>query len=207
MSEIVDQINEVHHEVREGGLASGEARTVLLRRSYRAEVDDVWNALTSPERIPRWFLPVSGDLRLGGTFQIEGNAGGEILRCEPPRLLRVSWVFGDMPASAVEVRLTSAGEATALELAHTVPVDDHWAKYGPGAVGLGWDLTLLGLGLHLRGGEIDDPEAWQTSPEAAEFMTRSSALWGAAHEQSGATAEEAAAAAASTAAFYLPQQA
>ena len=32
-----------------------------------------------PERIPRWFLPVSGDLRLGGRYQLEGNAGGEVL--------------------------------------------------------------------------------------------------------------------------------
>jgi uncharacterized protein YndB with AHSA1/START domain len=206
MNEIVDQINELHREVRDGRLDWGEARTVLLRRSYRAEVDDVWDALTSPERIPRWIRPVSGDLRLGGTYQLEGNAGGEILRCEPPRLLRVSWVFGDMPASEVEVRLTGAGETTEFELAHTVPADDHWAKFGPGAVGVGWDLTLLGLELHLRGGELDEPEAWLTSPEAAEFMTRSSSLWGAAHEQSGATAEEAAAAAASAAAFYVPQQ-
>ena len=31
---------------------------------------DLWEALTSAERIPRWFAPVSGDLRLGGRFQV-----------------------------------------------------------------------------------------------------------------------------------------
>lgn len=206
MSDILGQLDAVHREVGRRQVRGSDCRTVLLRRDYDAPIDDVWDAITDPERISSWFLPVSGDLRLGGTYQLKGNAGGEILRCEPPRLLRVSWVFGDMPASQVEVQLTGAGEATELELAHTVPVDDHWAKFGPGAVGVGWDLTLLGLGLHLGGGEIEDPESWLMSPEAAEIMTRSSGFWGAAHERSGATAEEAAAAASDTAAFYVPRQ-
>lgn len=51
-----------------------------LAQTYPSALDDVWDAVTSAERIPRWFLPVSGDLRLGGRFQFEGNAGGEILR-------------------------------------------------------------------------------------------------------------------------------
>ena len=44
----------------------------------------MWDAVTSAERIPRWFLPISGDLRLGGRYQLEGNAGGEVLECAPP---------------------------------------------------------------------------------------------------------------------------
>ena len=55
-----------------------------LSQTYPAPIDDLWDAVTSAERIPRWFLPISGDLRLGGTFQFEGNAGGEIRRCDPP---------------------------------------------------------------------------------------------------------------------------
>ena len=70
------------------------ARAVIATRSYDTDIDDLWDALTSAERIPRWFLPVSGDLRLGGRYQFEGNAGGEITRCEPPRLLSVTWEFG-----------------------------------------------------------------------------------------------------------------
>lgn len=38
----------------------------------------MWDACTDPERIPRWFLPISGDLRLNGRYQLEGNAGGAI---------------------------------------------------------------------------------------------------------------------------------
>jgi uncharacterized protein YndB with AHSA1/START domain len=70
------------------------ARVVVASRSYDTTPDDLWDALTSAERIPRWFLPISGDLKLGGRYQLEGNAGGTITACEPPRRLSVTWEFG-----------------------------------------------------------------------------------------------------------------
>src|SRR5260370_16198190 len=45
----------------------------------------------------RALLPIIGDLRLGGHYQFEGNAGGTIRRCEPPRLLAVTWEMGGSP--------------------------------------------------------------------------------------------------------------
>ncbi|MGY4295983.1 uncharacterized protein YndB with AHSA1/START domain [Bradyrhizobium sp. i1.4.4] len=42
------------------------ASTVTLTRLYETSVDDLWDAVTSRQRIPRWFLPVEGDLQLGG---------------------------------------------------------------------------------------------------------------------------------------------
>ena len=103
-------------------------------------------------------LPVSGDLRLGGRYQLQGNAGGEITRCEPPRLLGVTWEFGG-ERSWVEVRLTAEGaERTRLDLEHEAHVPpEFWDQYGPGAVGVGWDGALLGLGHHLLGGPAVDP--------------------------------------------------
>ena len=74
----------IERAVGQRTMPAGEARTVLLQRTYDAPVEDVWDAITDPQRIARWFLPVTGDLRLGGTYQLEGNAGGKILRCEPP---------------------------------------------------------------------------------------------------------------------------
>ena len=70
------------------------ARVVVATRTYDTDADDLWDALTSPERIPRWFLPVEGDLKLGGRYQLKGNAGGTITRCEPPQALDVTWEFG-----------------------------------------------------------------------------------------------------------------
>jgi uncharacterized protein YndB with AHSA1/START domain len=59
------------------------ASTVTLTRLYETSVDDLWDAVTSPQRIPRWFLPVEGDLQLGGRYQLKGNAGGTITACTP----------------------------------------------------------------------------------------------------------------------------
>ena len=58
------------------------ARVVTAHRTYDTTIDDLWDALTNAERIPRWFLPITGELRLGGHYQLEGNAGGEITRCD-----------------------------------------------------------------------------------------------------------------------------
>lgn len=210
MSEIIDQISQAHRAVRAGGGDGGDgaSRAVLVRRAYPARIEDVWDACTTAERIGRWLMPVSGDLRLGGKYQLDGNAGGEILRCEPPRLLRVTWIMGEGAVSEVEVRLTPGdGTQTVFELEHTGIADPAlWARYGPGAVGVGWDLALLGLFLYLSSGQSrpEDLAAWSASPEAREFIARSSQAWGAAFRESGASEAEAAAAAAETTAFYTP---
>ena len=54
------------------------AKVVIAARTYDTTVEDLWDALTTKERIPRWFLPISGELRLGGRYQLQGNAGGTI---------------------------------------------------------------------------------------------------------------------------------
>lgn len=59
------------------------ASAVRLARSYATAIEDLWDAVTNRERIPRWFSGISGDLELGGRFQIEGNASGTITACVP----------------------------------------------------------------------------------------------------------------------------
>jgi uncharacterized protein YndB with AHSA1/START domain len=210
MIDIVREIEAAQREVGSGRIAAGEGRAVRLRRTYDAPIDDVWDALTSPERINRWFLPVSGDFRVGGRYQFEGNAGGQIVACEKPNRLLVTWGFaemgGDAAASELELRLTPDGdEATVFELVHTAIVpDDAWGLFGPGAVGVGWDQGLLGLALHLRGGTVGDPTAWQLSAEGRTFATRCSEAWGAASSAAGADPETVAHNIANTTAFYAP---
>lgn len=214
MRDIIDELGAVQREVGSGRIPAGEGRCVTLRRSYDAAIEDVWEAVTSADRINRWFLPVTGDLRPGGSYQLEGNAGGEILQCEPPRLLRVTWVYGENPGkedvSEVEVRLSPGERATTvLELTHTAVVpDDRWSEFGPGAVGVGWDGALLGLGLFLAGESLDDPEErakFAFTPEGRRFLAESSKAWGAAFRASGATAEQVAIATKHTTAFYVPE--
>jgi uncharacterized protein YndB with AHSA1/START domain len=210
MIDVVKEIEAVHRETGKKGIPAGEGRTVRLQRDYDAPIEDVWDALTNPERIGRWFLPISGDYRLGGRYQFEGNAGGEIVACERPNRLKVTWVYGEMASdvdvSELEVRLAAldAG-ATRLELEHAAVVpEDRWDEYGPGAVGVGWDMGLLGLTLHLSGGSVGDPIAWQVSDEGVRFATSSSEAWGEANRAAGADPDIVARSVANTTAFYSP---
>jgi uncharacterized protein YndB with AHSA1/START domain len=208
MIDIASQLNAIYRKVEQLPPAdgSGERVRVLLRRGYDAPIGDVWDAVTQPDRIKRWFMPISGELRVGGSFQLEGNAGGEILTCEPPRLLRVT--FGGS-TSIVEVRLTAQGDSnTVLELEHTVPIE--MAQSGAGAlyVGPGWDGALMGLDLFLRGEVVGDPVAAANSPEAQEFSKRSVHAWAAVVKDSGtATAEQLAPATEVSLAQFAPDQA
>jgi uncharacterized protein YndB with AHSA1/START domain len=205
MIDIANQLNAIHRQVEQQLPAdgSGERVSVLLRRSYDAPIGDVWDAVTQPDRIKRWLMPISGELRAGGSFQLEGNADGEILTCEPPRLLRVT--FGG-PTSIVEVRLTSQSDRdTVLELEHTVPIE--MAQSGAGAlyVGPGWDGALMGLGLLLRGDAVGDPVAAANSPQAQEFSKQSVHAWAEVVKDSGsATAEQLAAATEVSLAQFAP---
>jgi uncharacterized protein YndB with AHSA1/START domain len=206
--DIASQINAIDRKVERLPAADGvgERVSVVMRRGYDAPIGDVWDAVTQPDRIKRWLMPISGELRVGGSFQLEGNAGGEILTCEPPSLLRVT--FGG-PASIVELRLTPQGDGeTVLELEHTVPIE--MAQSGAGAlyVGPGWDGALMGLGLFLRGDAVGDPVAAANSTEAREFSRQSVSAWAAVVEHSGtATPEQLAAATEVSLAQFAPDQA
>ena len=183
MIDIASQLTAIHREVsRQQPASSGETVSVVLRRTYDATAADVWDAVTDPDRLKRWFLPLSGDLYVGGKFQLEGNAGGEILGCEPPSRLKVT--FG-APTSLVELRLSPVGDTTVLELEHTVPIEMAGSGAGALYVGPGWDGALLGLALFVAGEVSDDPVAAANSPEAQEFSRQSVYAWAEAIESSG----------------------
>ncbi|MFG1819656.1 SRPBCC family protein [Kribbella sp. NPDC049174] len=185
MIDILEHINAVQREVSR----TGETVTVVMRRSYQAEPEELWDALTDPERMRRWFLPVSGDLKVGGTFQLEQNAGGEILECEPPKRFKVT--FGG-PTSLLELRLLPGpGASTELELEHSM--GEAPAPGGSGAlwVGPGWDGGLLGLALYVDG-ELDedtDPVEMSNSPEVIKYNEQSVRVWIEAIRSSGTTSE------------------
>lgn len=179
-------------------------RAVILSRIYGTTIDDLWDALTNRERLPRWFAPVEGDLEIGGRFQVENNAGGEIVDCEPPQMFSLTWKSGD-DVSWVKVDLKAECRETArLTLTHTAKLSPHWAQFGPGAVGVGWELGLLGLTLYLADVAADklDEEVFAASVEGQAFMRGSSERWGEAAVSAGEDPEKARACASRTAAFY-----
>jgi uncharacterized protein YndB with AHSA1/START domain len=202
VKDVLEELAATAREVARRGAGDDELIAVTLRREYPAEVEDVWEALTDPQRVARWFATVTGDLRQGGTFAVEGNADGEIRECVPPSSLTLTW---GGPVSIVSVRLTGSGAGTSLELEHTVPAA--FAGSGAGAlyVGPGWDVALLGLSLWLRGEMVENPATWEASPEVREVNAGSIDAWVATVSASGtATEEELAGATAAARAQFTP---
>ncbi|MFI5833479.1 SRPBCC family protein [Micromonospora sp. NPDC051300] len=207
MTDVTGQISAVERRIGDRTLPAGQARVLTVSQTYDAPVEDVFDACTNPERIPRWFLPVSGDLGVGGRYRLEGNAEGTVQRCDPPHGFAATWEFGG-EVSWIEVRLSDAGAGrTRFALEHVAHIDDkRWAEYGPGAVGIGWDLALLGLASHFgAAGEGVDPASaveWMGSDEGRRFVTASGDRWTAASVDAGTPAAQARAAGERVAAFY-----
>jgi uncharacterized protein YndB with AHSA1/START domain len=202
--DIAQQIGAVTREVSSRTENGKDVRAVIASRDFSTTPEDLWEAFTTAERLPRWFLPISGDLRLGGRFQLQGNAGGEILVCEPPRRLKVTWEFSGQ-VSWLEVRVAKHGAGARLTLEHSMVVDDHWKKFGAGATGVGWDLALVGLTRHVETGEANTAEAgmaWMMSDNGKAYIRQSSDAWGAAAIAGGEDADTAAAARSQTTAAY-----
>ncbi|GAB3569142.1 SRPBCC domain-containing protein [Spelaeicoccus albus] len=206
MIDVETQIESVSRSVGTRVLDTGWARVVGLRQKFDVSVEELWELCTTAEKISRWFLPVSGNLRIGGRYQLEGNAGGRIEACKPPERFTATWEFGG-EASWIEPKFGRAADAkSVLELKHIAHVDDdQWAEYGPGAVGIGWDMSLMGLASHIKSGESVNPESgaeWGASSEGRQFMKLSSDAWRAASVASGTEPNEADAAADRVIAVY-----
>jgi uncharacterized protein YndB with AHSA1/START domain len=151
-------------ELRHRRIAAGEARVAVFTRTYETSVQDLWDACTDPERLRRWYTPVTGDLRLGGTFAQQNMGSGTIEVCEAPHTLKVSLAGG---ADEIEVRLSDGPEpgTATMELQHATTIDAHEiggrrfdAVY---CMGGGYYPRLAALDQHLRGTLPDDYDSTQ----------------------------------------------
>jgi len=207
--DVLRYIGAVTREIQTREYEGRPARVLVATCAYDTAIDDLWDAITNPERLPRWFLPVSGDLRPGGRYQLQGNAGGQIRACDPPRRLDLTWEFGGQ-VSWVNVELTALSDGGArLRLEHIAHVPDElWNQFGPGAIGIGWDLTMLGLSRHIETGAEHDAKQgalWPTTPEGKQFAIRSSEEWCRASIAAGTPEASAREAAGRSTAFYTGQ--
>lgn len=194
-------VKEVTHDGQPARIVSGSAK-------FDTHPQDLWDAVTNKERIPRWFLPISGSLKPGGRYQLEGNASGEIVQCKPPESFEITWEFGDN-VSWVRMRLDADDGGTRLTLEHIMLKDEsseeHWRKYGPGATGVGWDLGFAGLNLHIRTEETiaqEEFHAWMATDAGKTFIRECSRAWAEAHIHSGEDESTANGMAQHTAGFY-----
>lgn len=167
-------------------------RIVRASRTYPTNQSDLWAALTEKVRIKRWFADISGDLELGGRFAIKDNADGEIMACEPPRMLALTWEFGGI-VSWVRVTVEEAEDGAILMLEHEMPTDEeseaHWVQYGPGATGVGWEMAFIGLDVHLSDDGrslLDTGAAWAEGTQGKATLRAWAKAWGEAHVRSGA---------------------
>ncbi|HLU55846.1 MAG TPA: SRPBCC family protein [Pseudonocardia sp.] len=194
MFDVDPQISAVDRRLGSRERDGREAKVVTISQAFDTDVEDLWQACTTAERLARWFAPVSGDLRLGGRYRIEGNAEGTVERCDPPERFSLTWEFGG-GVSWVEVRLSpEPGGGARLELDHIAHPEDHWAVYGPGAVGLGYDMAFASLARHLATGEVTndrDNAGWWASDEGKGFLAAAGDRWYEADVAGGADPESA----------------
>ncbi len=143
--------------------AADGAGVVRIEDRYDTGIDDLWTAITDPDRLARWYGRVEGDLRPGGAFRLHVesagiDAVGRVEECDPPRRLRItnretdeSWRGGDgVPPfdEAVEAMLTADGDQTVLVIEVRGMPLDKVAFYGAG-----WQLHAEALAAHLAGRE------------------------------------------------------
>ena len=142
--------------------------TVRFERAYPTSPEDLWASLTEPERVARWLGPLYGDLRVGGRYEVRmgddvpdsaENATGEILACDPPRHLAVSWVFPTEVVTRVEVDVRPGDAGAVLVLRH-VDLEDAAAR----GYGGGWHACLDQLGDLVAGRPV---RGWQEAFDAA----------------------------------------
>ncbi len=104
---------------------------IRFERHLAYPIRDVWDAVTSPERLAQWWLPfdadITVDLREGGEMVFAGRGDEpftmsfEIRRVEPPMLLEHTHAD---PGSLMRWELEPVGEGCVLRLTHVMPDAD-----------------------------------------------------------------------------------
>ncbi|MEJ7584604.1 MAG: SRPBCC domain-containing protein [Acidimicrobiales bacterium] len=104
-----------------------EGRELVIERSFRAPIDDVWASLTEPERFARWYGPMVGEPGPGKTVTVTMAAEKEIvaepariIECDPPTSFVVE--LGDRdPPWHLSANLAEADGTTNMTFVHTLP--------------------------------------------------------------------------------------
>jgi uncharacterized protein YndB with AHSA1/START domain len=145
--------------VSEGKLrAEGDRAGVRFERRYDFAPEEVWSALTEPDRLQRWLADVAEiDLRVGGRFVLRWNEGddthvddGKVRALETGSLLELDWTYPGEPDSVARFELRRDGDGTILVLDHRGLPPAAIAGYGAG-----WHSHLDSLEALLAGREAD----------------------------------------------------
>lgn len=149
MSELTEVLGRIERSV--DGVA------VVFDRHYATSRDDLWQACTDPERLVRWFAPVSGELRPGGDFTIHFGDGDtplcRVVSCDSPERLVWEWPTGDV-ATLVTAEIAADGDGSRLLLRHVRLTPGQVAGYAAG-----WDTYVRSLDAHVDGTGAPDWDA------------------------------------------------
>jgi uncharacterized protein YndB with AHSA1/START domain len=131
-----------------GSLRAADGKGVVrIEDRFDTAIDDLWAAITDPDRLARWYGQVEGDLRPGGEFRVyleadDIESAGRVEACEPPRRLRVTTRETDESYrkgqgappfdEVIEVTLTADGDQTLLVIELQGMPLDKIAFYGAG---------------------------------------------------------------------------
>jgi uncharacterized protein YndB with AHSA1/START domain len=126
--------------------ATADGRDLVLTRTFRSRIEDVWASITESERTGRWFATWTGEpgpgkvIRYKMTFE-EGaqEADMRIDACEPPHHLAVS-SEDEYGLWRLDARLEEADGVTTLTFTHHLD-----EKADPAEVGPGWEYYLDNL--------------------------------------------------------------
>ncbi|SDD82079.1 SRPBCC domain-containing protein [Auraticoccus monumenti] len=132
---------------------------VRVEDVYDTDVEDLWSAVTTPERLARWIAEVSGELRPGSTVQAVFTSGwagpARIEVCDAPHHLLLTAAPGTGEETQMEAWLTAEGARTRLVVEERglplAALPSH---------GAGWQAHLEDLGRSLAGAAFAWHERW-----------------------------------------------
>lgn len=150
-------------------LADGPLRTVTLRHEYAAAPAEVWDAVTSPDRIERWLGPVqmNGDEYILQMWADVPAVSGKVMECAAPQRLVVSWNFRGEPPSEIEVSIEPTAKGSMLTFTQS-----QVEAIEAGSRGAGWQHYLGELAGVL--GEPVEQQDWDSM--RASYRTMEAAL-------------------------------
>lgn len=101
---------------------------VVVERTYKAPIQQVWAAITEPDQMKQWYLSIN-DFRaeVGFETSFDQKSGDKsyphiwkVTEVVPGRKISYAWSFANFPGnSEVTFELTPEGNGTRLTLTHT----------------------------------------------------------------------------------------
>jgi uncharacterized protein YndB with AHSA1/START domain len=140
-----------------GSLREADGRAVIhVEDVYPTDIDDMWSAISEPERLKRWLVTIEGDTSIGGSFTASFTSGwegtGRVDVCDAPHRLRVT-TFGNPNTTVMEATLTPEGDGTRLVIEERgILLEDALFH------GAGWQAHIEDLALYVAG---KDTSNWE----------------------------------------------